>query len=84
MTVGDVKATFVGHDHTHDFCGVHYDVALCYGGSLGYGNSWGLTGWPRRSRVIQVEEYGARVRTWKRLDDADLSYKDDQQVYPLA
>lgn len=33
---GDVKATFVGHDHVNDYCGNHLGIHLCYGGGIGY------------------------------------------------
>ena len=82
--MGDVRATFVGHDHTNDYCGTYFDVALCYGGSLGYGKSWGLAGWARRSRVIEIQDFGARVVTWKRLDTDDLATKDMQTIVPYV
>ena len=81
--MGDVRATFVGHDHTNDACGDYYGISLCYGGGTGYGEkAWGLAGWARRSRVIQIEAFGAGVRTWKRVDDGNLSIKDEQVLVP--
>jgi hypothetical protein len=36
LQAGDVKATFVGHDHTNDYCGNLMGIHLCYGGVTGY------------------------------------------------
>ena len=36
LQAGDVKATFVGHDHTNDYCGNLMGINLCYGGVTGY------------------------------------------------
>ncbi|KAI6680935.1 hypothetical protein NL676_034816 [Syzygium grande] len=43
LSMGDVKAFFVGHDHTNDFCGLIDGIWACYGGGCGYhGFSWTL------------------------------------------
>ena len=39
VVVGDVKATFVGHDHYNDYCIGRRGVQLCYGGGVGYGTA---------------------------------------------
>ncbi len=36
LEAGDVKATFVGHDHVNDYCGNFFGIHLCYGGGTGY------------------------------------------------
>lgn len=36
VEAGDVKATFVGHDHVNDYCGSLLGINLCYGGGIGY------------------------------------------------
>lgn len=36
VEAGDVKATFVGHDHVNDYCGSLLGIQLCYGGGIGY------------------------------------------------
>lgn len=36
VEAGDVKATFVGHDHVNDYCGDLLGIQLCYGGGIGY------------------------------------------------
>jgi len=80
LEAGDVKATFVGHDHVNDFCGLHHGVHLCYGGGVGY-HAYGKVGWARRSRVIELRNNGGTVVTWKRLDDASFTHKDEQVLY---
>jgi len=80
VDAGDVRATFVGHDHTNDYCGKYYNIHLCYGGGVGYG-TYGKVGWARRSRVIEFRGNGTSVVTWKRLDDEALTRKDDQVLF---
>ncbi|CAA7022900.1 unnamed protein product [Microthlaspi erraticum] len=86
---GDVKGVFVGHDHNNDFCGELKGVNLCYGGVAGY-HAYGFTGWPRRARVVVAGlnknrdgKWGGvkSIRTWKRLDDQDLSRVDAQFLW---
>lgn len=86
---GDVKATFVGHDHVNDYCGNHLGIHLCYGGGIGY-HTYGKAGWARRARIVQASlgrglKVGSKVTreitTWKRLDDEDLSISDIQILY---
>lgn len=89
VSMGDVKAVFMGHDHNNDFCGNLDGVWFCYGGGFGY-HGYGKKGWPRRARVILAElrkgEKGSwmgveRIRTWKRLDDEKLSKIDEQFLW---
>ncbi|KAL0308276.1 UNVERIFIED_CONTAM: putative inactive purple acid phosphatase 28 [Sesamum radiatum] len=35
VSMGDVKAVFIGHDHKNDFCGTLGGLWFCYGGGLG-------------------------------------------------
>lgn len=89
VSMGDVKAVFIGHDHNNDFCGNLDGVWFCYGGGFGY-HGYGKKGWPRRARVVLAElrkgEKGSwmgveRIRTWKRLDDEKLSKIDEQLLW---
>ncbi|KAK2980816.1 hypothetical protein RJ640_020468, partial [Escallonia rubra] len=85
VSMGDVKAVFIGHDHTNDFCGNLSGIWFCYGGGFGY-HGYGKAGLPRRARVIKVElEKGGKawmgvqtIKTWKRLDNEKLSKIDEQ------
>ncbi|KAL9224731.1 hypothetical protein vseg_000740 [Gypsophila vaccaria] len=83
----NVKAVFIGHDHTNDFCGDLDGIWFCYGGGSGY-HGYGKVGWPRRARVIlaQLSKESMwtrleRITTWKRLDDEMLSKIDDQVLW---
>jgi hypothetical protein len=86
--MGDVKSVFIGHDHLNDFCGNIKGIWFCYGGGFGY-HAYGKASWPRRGRVILVQlgkagmEWGQvqLIRTWKRLDDHNLSKIDDQVLW---
>lgn len=88
ISVGDVKAVFIGHDHTNDFCGTLRGLWFCYGGGFGY-HGYGVAGWPRRGRVILAElekgekSWGGvkRIRTWKRIDDEMMSKIDEQILW---
>jgi hypothetical protein len=88
ISMGVVKAVFVGHDHTNDFCGNLEGIWFCYGGGFGY-HGYGKAGWPRRARIILAElEKGEkswmgveRISTWKRLDDEKLSKLDEQVLW---
>ncbi|XP_057746026.1 probable inactive purple acid phosphatase 28 [Arachis stenosperma] len=88
VSMGDVKAVFMGHDHTNDFCGNLDGIWFCYGGGFGY-HAYGKPGWPRRARIIMAElKKGKnswmgveRIKTWKRLDDKKLSKIDEQILW---
>lgn len=88
ISMGDVKAVFVGHDHTNDFCGKVEGIWLCYGGGFGY-HGYGRARWPRRARVMLMElgksDKGwtgvERIGTWKRLDDEEMSKIDEQILW---
>jgi len=62
-----VKATFVGHDHTNNFCVPYQGIQLCYEGSPGF-QAYGRAGYPRRARVTELRSFGSEVVSWKRLD----------------
>ncbi|KAG9134141.1 hypothetical protein Leryth_004826 [Lithospermum erythrorhizon] len=88
VSMGDVKAVFIGHDHTNDFCGNLDGIWFCYGGGFGY-HGYGKAGWSRRARVIQVELGKGEnswmdvetIKTWKRLDDEMLNKIDEQVLW---
>ncbi|CAN0901313.1 Probable inactive purple acid phosphatase 28 [Linum grandiflorum] len=88
VSMGDVKAVFMGHDHTNDFCGTLSGIWFCYGGGFGY-HGYGKAGWPRRARIILAElekdeqSWGGveRIRTWKRLDDERFTKIDEQVLW---
>ncbi|KAG0473523.1 hypothetical protein HPP92_014903 [Vanilla planifolia] len=84
VSMGDVKAAFIGHDHLNDFCGKLDGIWFCYGGGFGY-HAYGRANWPRRARVIFIElNKGIKewlgvesIKTWKRIDDTKLSKIDE-------
>lgn len=88
VSMGDVKAVFIGHDHLNDFCGNLDGIHFCYGGGFGY-HAYGRAGWHRRARVIVVESSKAgeswigvdKIRTWKLLDDELLTRIDEQVLW---
>ncbi|XP_057947859.1 probable inactive purple acid phosphatase 29 [Malania oleifera] len=88
VSTGDVKAVFTGHDHINDFCGELTGIKLCYAGGFGY-HAYGKAGWARRARVVvaslEKTENGwgtvKSIKTWKRLDDADLTTIESQVLW---
>lgn len=91
VSLGDVKAVFVGHDHKNDFCGNLEGIWFCYGGGFGY-HAYGKRGWSRRARVIlaQLLAKGGdwtkvhTIHTWKRLDDHNLTKIDHQLLWQAS
>ncbi|KAE8735470.1 putative inactive purple acid phosphatase 28 [Hibiscus syriacus] len=88
VSINDVKAVFIGHDHNNDFCGNLEGIWFCYGGGFGY-HGYGRAGLHRRARVILAElrkgdkEWMGleRIKTWKRLDDENLNKIDEQVLW---
>ncbi|KAL3739779.1 hypothetical protein ACJRO7_021107 [Eucalyptus globulus] len=89
VEAGDVKAVFNGHDHVNDFCGEYTGIQLCYAGGFGY-HAYGKVGWARRARVVvatleKTDEVSwgplKSIKTWKRLDDQNLSTIDVQVLW---
>lgn len=89
VEAGDVKAVFTGHDHINDFCGELTGIHLCYAGGFGY-HAYGKPGWQRRTRMVvsslEKTDKGAwgsvkSIRTWKRLDDEQLTPIDAQVLF---
>uniref|UniRef100_A0A803N887 Calcineurin-like phosphoesterase domain-containing protein n=1 Tax=Chenopodium quinoa TaxID=63459 RepID=A0A803N887_CHEQI len=89
LAAGDIKAAFVGHGHINDYCGKLRDIQLCYGAGFGY-HGYGLAGWARRARVINVKldktedgDWGPvkSIVTWKRLHDDRLTLIDPEVLW---
>ncbi|KAH0859829.1 hypothetical protein HID58_088090 [Brassica napus] len=91
LSMGNVKAAFIGHDHVNDFCGNLKGVWFCYGGGFGY-HAYGRRNWHRRSRLIEAKLGKGkdtwtgvqRIKTWKRLDDGDLCKIDEQVLWEAS
>ncbi|RLN72348.1 hypothetical protein BBJ28_00009821 [Nothophytophthora sp. Chile5] len=80
VELGDVKATFVGHDHVNEYCYLRQGVQLCYGGGIGLGRAYGLRNFDRRARVIEWSldsEQKHTIRSWKR------HFQDPTQIQSL-
>jgi len=54
--VGDIRATFVGHDHLNDYGGWIDGIELVYGRRTGYAGYGKLAGYHRGARVIKLTE----------------------------
>lgn len=70
VRVGEVKAAFVGHDHTNAYCYLRDGIQWCAGGGAGFGEAYSDPEFTRRARVIEWSVNSANERTlksWKRL-----------------
>ncbi|TMW58187.1 hypothetical protein Poli38472_011775 [Pythium oligandrum] len=79
---GEVKATFVGHDHVNEYCTLREGIQLCYGGGTGFGEAYGRSTFARRARVIEwsLTDSGERtIKSWKRHHD-DLLHRYSEEV----
>uniref|UniRef100_A0AAV1UHA3 Calcineurin-like phosphoesterase domain-containing protein n=1 Tax=Peronospora matthiolae TaxID=2874970 RepID=A0AAV1UHA3_9STRA len=80
VEVGDVKATFVGHDHVNEYCYLRQGVQLCYGGGIGLGAAYGQAGFERQARVLEWKFHVNKTRTmrsWQR------HFSDPTQIQSL-
>lgn len=67
---GDVRATFVGHDHSNDYAVLWHGILLAYGRYSG-GNTV-YNDLPNGARLIELHEDGQRFDTWVRLADGQV------------
>ncbi|UCD50274.1 MAG: metallophosphoesterase family protein [Phycisphaerales bacterium] len=75
---GDVKGTFVGHDHVNDYESALHGIRLIYGRATGF-SAYGREGFPRGGRVILIEADQTKFTTWLRLENG---VKVQYQVAP--
>jgi hypothetical protein len=77
--MGDVMATFVGHDHDNDYAVYWHGIMLAYGRYTG-GNTVYNNLKPNGARVIEISEGEKGFRTWIRLHGGnivhDIKYPD--------
>lgn len=80
VEMGDVKATFVGHEHLNEYCYLRQGVQLCHGGCIGFGRAYGSNDFERRARVLEwtySSDQTRKLRSWKRY------FQDPTQVHSL-
>jgi hypothetical protein len=61
IEMGDVMGTFCGHDHSNDFIGLEYGIALAYGRNTNY--------YKTGSRIIELYEGKRLFNTWIRTKE---------------
>lgn len=69
--MGDVMATFAGHDHLNDFTGDLYGIRLCFGRAVGF-SGYGQQGFARGTRVIRIRQGERGSETWLRLAGGEV------------
>ncbi|GHH97782.1 metallophosphoesterase family protein [Neobacillus kokaensis] len=79
VEMGNVKGTFVGHDHLNDFCGDLYGIQLCYGRATGY-NGYGDEKFPRGARIIKLEEGKQDFESYLRLADGTVLVQEKEKI----
>lgn len=77
--MGDVMATFVGHDHDDDYAVLWKGILLCYGRYTG-GNTV-YNNLPNGARVIELTEGEKGFTTWIRLKDNEVINKINYPEY---
>jgi Calcineurin-like phosphoesterase len=65
---GDVRGTFVGHDHVNDYESTLHGIRLIYGRATGFA-PYGREGFPRGGRIILIEADKTTFTTWLRLEN---------------
>lgn len=76
--MGDIMATFAGHDHVNDYIVNYYGVALAYGQFTG----WRTTYVPQMNgvRVVVLKEGKREFDTWLRMMDGSIK---NRTTFPL-
>lgn len=72
VEMGDVMGTFVGHDHSNDYCGTLHGIRLCYGRStryVSYVDGIRKDKFPTGARVIRLNAGERQFETWIRQSD---------------
>ncbi|MEC0206008.1 metallophosphoesterase family protein [Paenibacillus lautus] len=72
VEMGDVMGTFVGHDHSNDYCGTLHGIRLCYGRStryVSYVDGMRKDKFPTGARVIRLKAGERQFETWIRQSD---------------
>ncbi|RHY21041.1 hypothetical protein DYB32_009911 [Aphanomyces invadans] len=66
VQMGDVKASFCGHNHLDDFCTKKSNISLCMSGTSGYGWAYGKSTMSRTARVIEWTKNATTetISTW--------------------
>ncbi|MDR2917351.1 MAG: metallophosphoesterase family protein [Tannerella sp.] len=72
--MGDIMATFVGHDHDNDYAVWWHGIMLAYGRYTG-GNTVYNNLKPNGARVIEITEGEKGFRTWIRLYGGDIIHE---------
>ena len=68
LEAGHTKGVFVGHDHTNDYWGRLYGIALGYGRCTGFG-TYGAQDFPRGCRIFRFTEGDTdHFETYERLE----------------
>ncbi|OQR81589.1 hypothetical protein THRCLA_11594 [Thraustotheca clavata] len=83
VEMGDVKATFCGHDHLNDFCFKKDNLHMCYGGGVGFGAAYGKKDHPRTARIIEWSRTSSKeaISTWLYRINQDNSNPDKYSIY---
>lgn len=76
--MGDVMATFAGHDHVNDYLVEHHGIALGYGRFSG----WKTTYTPEMNgaRIVMLKEGSRQFDTWIRMFDGNIK---DKATFPV-
>lgn len=69
--MGNMNATFCGHDHNNDYFGDYYGIDLHYGRKTGYGGYGPPAGMQRGAKILEFSlvDDELKLDTWIRQED---------------
>jgi hypothetical protein len=73
--MGNIEATFCGHDHNNDYWGDHYGIKLHFGRKTGFGGYGPPPGMQRGARFIEFSSDASgsiTMNTWIRQEDGTV------------
>lgn len=69
--MGNMNATFCGHDHNNDYYGEYYGIDLHYGRKTGHGGYGPPAGMQRGAKILEFSYVNDTLKldTWIRQED---------------
>jgi hypothetical protein len=88
--MGNMKATFCGHDHGNDSWGDYFGIGLYYGRKTGHGGYGPLLGKQRGARILEfsLQNDTVKLDSWIRQEDGSIetqkTHKPAHWILPTA
>jgi len=81
---GNIRTTFVGHDHANSWCCFYKNLQVCYNRHTGYG---GYGWWERGARVVDLNFYNLETqKNYLRMESKEIisQFPNPDAVVPDA